>query len=248
MTWVKLDDGFPEHPKAVGLSDAALACWVRGLCYASRNLTDGGVPTPALRLVGTRKAATELVAAGLWDETPDGWFVHDYGEHQRTRDEVETQREQNRERARVSRQRRSERARTSQRDKGVSHSEVTKPESESETETELITIAPAPPARRTDSLWDSVMVACSIHSERIPDGARAAYNKALKELRTVGATPDEVAQRAKVYKVRWPDVSLTPTALARRWAECEPNVAHLPGRTAPKSAGALARVVAERTR
>lgn len=103
----------------------------------------------------------------------------------------------------------------------------------------------APLAQKSDPLWESVMAACSIHGE-IPPSARGAYNKAVKDLRTVGASPDDVAQRAKVYRVRWPDVSLTPTALARRWAECEPNVAHLGGRTAPKSAGALARVVAER--
>ena len=30
------DDGYPEHPKVVGLSDAALAMDVRGLCYTSR--------------------------------------------------------------------------------------------------------------------------------------------------------------------------------------------------------------------
>ena len=31
MTWFKLDDRFDEHPKFVGLSDKALALWLKGL-------------------------------------------------------------------------------------------------------------------------------------------------------------------------------------------------------------------------
>lgn len=92
MTWIKLDNTCPDHPGLVGLSDAAFACWVRGLCYASRHLTDGFLPRAALRTLGTAKAAADLVASGRWHETPEGWLIHDYEEHQRTRDEVEERR------------------------------------------------------------------------------------------------------------------------------------------------------------
>ena len=44
--------------------------------------------------------------------------------------------------------------------------------------------------------------------------------RALKDLREVGASPDDIHSRADTYRSKWPDVSLTPSALARRWAEC----------------------------
>lgn len=90
MTWVKIDDLITEHPKFVGLSDAAWTIWIHGLTYAGRNLSDGLIPSGMLnRLCNTKRptqAAAELVASGLWDETPEGWMIHDYLEHQRSSD------------------------------------------------------------------------------------------------------------------------------------------------------------------
>jgi hypothetical protein len=80
MTWAKLDDSFPEHPKVIGLSDRAFRVHVTAICFAAKNETDGEIPRAALaRLAGTGKAAAELVAAGLWDTTSrGGWAIHDY--------------------------------------------------------------------------------------------------------------------------------------------------------------------------
>jgi len=67
MTWVKIDDGFHEHPKISALTNAAYRLYMGGLCYAGRRATDGFVPTSALKpLGGVERAADELVAAGLW--------------------------------------------------------------------------------------------------------------------------------------------------------------------------------------
>ena len=88
--WLRLDDTFPEHPKVVGLSDAAFRLHVSALCYAHRNLTDGHVPDGwALpRLV---RAVPSLEAAHLWVPDPegDGWIIHGYTDWQRSRAEVE---------------------------------------------------------------------------------------------------------------------------------------------------------------
>ncbi len=130
MTWVKLDDTCPDHPSIVGLSDAGFACWVRGLCYASRHLTDGLIPKSALRTLGSPKAARELVDAGRWVAVDDGWRVHGYEEKQRTREQVEQERE--RWRDRQSRHRTVTPA--SRRDMDVSHGGVTETETETETE------------------------------------------------------------------------------------------------------------------
>lgn len=94
MTWVRIDDTFPEHPKVVGLSAAAFRLHVTAICYASRNLTDGYVPRGALRaLGGTKQRVAELVKAGLWDGGgATGWQLHDYLDYNRSRGDVEDER------------------------------------------------------------------------------------------------------------------------------------------------------------
>jgi len=104
MGWVKLDDGFAEHPKIAAMSDAALALWVTSLAYCNRNLTDGfvphavghgqlryseGNPVPAIR---------ELEALGSWEAVEGGWKVHDYEDFQPSREGVLATRNATRER------------------------------------------------------------------------------------------------------------------------------------------------------
>ena len=88
MTWVKLDDGFPTHPKVLELSDRAFRAYVTALCYAAQHLTDGFVPT---RIVGKR-AATELIDARLIVAGEGGWVIHDYLSFNPSRESVETKR------------------------------------------------------------------------------------------------------------------------------------------------------------
>lgn len=80
MTWTKVDDGFPDHPKVVALGRdrlAAMGLWLVGASYASRYLTDGRVPKAALPS-GTAKLAKRLVDVGLWSAEPDGFRIHDW--------------------------------------------------------------------------------------------------------------------------------------------------------------------------
>ena len=104
-TYIRLHDGMPDHPKVVGLTDAAFRLYVEALCWCSRHLTDGVVTAAALRRLGgwSPEAVVELAAAGLTeadepshvrshngsqDALPTTWLIHDYTEHQRTADEV----------------------------------------------------------------------------------------------------------------------------------------------------------------
>ena len=94
MTWVKLDDAFPHHPKVLKASPPARYLYVVGLALSSQHLADGhldAAQAPILHaLAGTTDThIAELVAVGLWDPTDTGWHVHDWAEHQRTRDTVE---------------------------------------------------------------------------------------------------------------------------------------------------------------
>jgi uncharacterized protein YdaU (DUF1376 family) len=92
MLWVKLDVNFADHPKIIDLSDAGFRALVTSMLYAQQHLTDGHVSTAAVKRFGLsnwRKVANELTDAGLWHPVDNGWEIHDYLEHQKSKAEVE---------------------------------------------------------------------------------------------------------------------------------------------------------------
>jgi hypothetical protein len=108
VPWVKLDDGFTDHPKMDGLSHGAFRLHVAGLCHAGRTLTDGFVSSswaPRLMADFEPRYVDDLVAAGLWDVAPGGWAIHDYLAYNPSATEVKAEREKA---AKRMRQRRSE--------------------------------------------------------------------------------------------------------------------------------------------
>lgn len=102
-TYVRLHDGLPDHMKIAAVGGEAAWLYVCGLCYASRQLTDGVIP---VRLVGrmtdlsnNEALASRLLEANLWHTAQheckscpqavgDVYVIHDYLEHQRSADEV----------------------------------------------------------------------------------------------------------------------------------------------------------------
>lgn len=104
MTWVKIDDGFAEHPKVQSVSERAFKLHVTALCYCARNLTDGVLDHRAVRVVAAivdkpcNQAVRDLVAAGLWDELggDEGFVIRDYLEFNPSADEVKVLREKRR--------------------------------------------------------------------------------------------------------------------------------------------------------
>lgn len=91
MTYARVDDQFTEHPKVLEVGPLGEALWLRGLLYASRNLTDGFVPTAYLRRMGDMDAieqADRLEKAGLWHGCEGGYRIHDYADWQRSKEEV----------------------------------------------------------------------------------------------------------------------------------------------------------------
>ena len=77
MGWVKLDDGYPRHPKVLGLSDRAFRHDIVATCYCAEHDTDGVLPAAYVRAIPARVRA-ELIAAGKWDEVNGVVMVHDY--------------------------------------------------------------------------------------------------------------------------------------------------------------------------
>lgn len=105
MTWIRLDDNFPDHPKVLTLSDEAFRLYISGLCYSSRYLTDGVLleaVTERLLIARTSeslsKSREELVNAGLWLSHEKGWEIAGYHEYQSTKEQVEQAKLANRER------------------------------------------------------------------------------------------------------------------------------------------------------
>ena len=98
MTWVKLDDGWPNNHKVEPLTDKAKLLYICSLCYCGRNLTDGVLNKKATGIVlaesgASRRHVVELHEAELWDRLEDGYLVHDFLEHNPTAEEVRRRRD-----------------------------------------------------------------------------------------------------------------------------------------------------------
>jgi DnaD/phage-associated family protein len=99
MTWVKIDDLLPDHPKVRRAGPAAAWLYIAGLCYCSRYLTDGFIADAALPWMGqyskgrARTLAAKLVEVGLWERVDGGYQVHDYLQWNRSKAETKQQRE-----------------------------------------------------------------------------------------------------------------------------------------------------------
>ncbi|HTE70462.1 MAG TPA: hypothetical protein VK942_17170 [Actinomycetes bacterium] len=115
MTWVKIDEVFPRHPKVAQVGLFGIALQVAALCYSNHYLTDGFIPYGAVRTlldfdrigenigeeadfwveVGAFIIAARLVKVGMWEEVAGGFRIHDYADYQPTRAEVLAERERN---------------------------------------------------------------------------------------------------------------------------------------------------------
>jgi hypothetical protein len=97
MTWIKLDDKTPRHPKIAGLSNLGFRWWINALCFASEFLTDGVLPRVFYKRV-PKQIRAELTDAGLWEFVDPNLVIHDYLEHQQSRESVENERRRQRDR------------------------------------------------------------------------------------------------------------------------------------------------------
>ena len=108
--YAQLSNGLWLNDKANELLDAdprAFGMWVMSLSYASDNMTDGVLNARALRRLGcddrTRDA---IIECGMWEDAGDGCVrIHDYLEHNMSRESIESVRDKAVERKRRSRSR-----------------------------------------------------------------------------------------------------------------------------------------------
>jgi hypothetical protein len=98
MPWGRLDDSLYDHPKLDHLPVErrleGIGLWCRAISWANRFLTDGLVPRGRIaKLDGDLELADLLVGAGLFDEDPSGYRIHDFLEFNDSRADVEERRQ-----------------------------------------------------------------------------------------------------------------------------------------------------------
>lgn len=74
---------------------------------------------------------------------------------------------------------------------------------------------------RQDHLFDAVCSITGHDPKQLTSSERGKINRALKDLRSVNATPSDVIARAAVWRTRYPNATLTPTALASHWSSLQ---------------------------
>lgn len=97
--YAKFTLDFAENFKILPLSDAAFRCLVEATIWSRRQLTDGFL---ARRLATAKWPLEVLQELSTNDplkpsllEREDGWYIHDFDEHQDTRADIEARRERN---------------------------------------------------------------------------------------------------------------------------------------------------------
>lgn len=101
MSWARLDDNMPHHPKIMAAGLDAFGFDAAGLCYCNRYGTDGFIADSALSAVfppakAPKKLAQRLVEVGRWtrDDERGGYVINDFLEYNLSAEEVRERREE----------------------------------------------------------------------------------------------------------------------------------------------------------
>jgi hypothetical protein len=106
VDYIRLMTNLSEHRKWLETSDRACKVLIGIWLYCGRNETDGFIPIAAARREGlTNPIAEQLETRGWLLRNGDGWYVHDWGEHQVSAEEIKAKRAYERERKRQYRNR-----------------------------------------------------------------------------------------------------------------------------------------------
>lgn len=99
MPWFRIDDSLPDHPDVIDLLEkrggfSALGLWTLAGAWSARQLTDGFISGSVLkRLGGTKKQASALVDAGLWEAAEGGHKFKNWLKYQPSSADVNAKRE-----------------------------------------------------------------------------------------------------------------------------------------------------------
>jgi hypothetical protein len=241
MSWFRLDDEMPWHPKIALAGGDAAWLWVCAGCYSAKHELNGRVPKSIMGQLTDRKQPNRLcgrlVAAGLLEDAGDYFVVHDYLDFNPSADEVAARRRARSKAGKVGGKRSGESRRSKQASISEAPAEAfasangNQPGSGKASENEPRTPNSEADAsdRRgyTKGQRDPIFAAIvSVFGEAKTRTTQAFYGRAVTELLDAGATADEVATRgARLKKKNWPDS--TVAALLKHWTTlgAEPTTA-----------------------
>lgn len=102
MSWAKLDDHFPTHPKVARAGGDAGWLYVCALCYCAEHLTNGIIPKSLVGRISDRRAAHKLaerlVEVDLFIDRGHSYEINDYLIYNPSREKVEEERDAAKER------------------------------------------------------------------------------------------------------------------------------------------------------
>lgn len=87
----------------------------------------------------------------------------------------------------------------------------------------------APAKRERNPIWDALLTACNVSPDNVNSSEASRYGRMVRILKESNATPEEIFARAQTYKMKFPQATLTPTALVNRWSECDPSRVEMNG-------------------
>lgn len=76
--------------------------------------------------------------------------------------------------------------------------------------------------RQRNPIWDALLTACNVDPDKVNSSEASRYGRMVRILNESNATPEEIFARAQTYRHKFPQATLTPTALVNRWSECDP--------------------------
>lgn len=179
-----------------------------------------------------------LLDAGLWIAVEGGFEIHDYLDYQPSAEEVTRRREQKRERQQRWREKQSaeEEASTDENEDvsvdvsvdasrdGLQDGQTQDPRPKTQVipkrpkEQTATPAAPRSKLRVVDEIFDAVIAVCyGKPPDQLTRDERGRANRAVKQLRELGATAEQIYAREKAYRSRSPGFPLTPQTLTKSW-------------------------------
>jgi hypothetical protein len=72
---------------------------------------------------------------------------------------------------------------------------------------------------RDSGLSTALAGALSIDLTEMTPSSRGSFDKAVRDLETVHASPEDILRRVGMFQQRWPNATCTPSALAKHWPQ-----------------------------
>lgn len=101
--------------------------------------------------------------------------------------------------------------------------------------------------RPRNIIWDAVLGACGVNPMKLNTHEKARYGKVVKMLNENEATVQQIFERAKIFKLKFSYMQISPMVLASRWSELDPesNASLVSGESVPKSWDVIRRAMEE---